>query len=182
MHTCQFSRWSLAAALVALLLGRSVESIHAQGAATKAATITARKSAPNGAEIAAAARAASLDPSNAGTATLFGKPFKFTPARAAAGSAAASFENGAFLGVLENGAVGDETGLPAGKYNIFVAKVNGQWKGYAEAGGQVVRQAIRTTVGTASGPSKPRFDAKGWCLTVWVFPFPYRFYVIGNCY
>ncbi|MCI0433094.1 MAG: hypothetical protein L0271_05510 [Gemmatimonadetes bacterium] len=142
-------------------------ALAAQDAAAQRDTKPApRTSPPTGTEIAAAARTATLDQANAGTATLFSKPFKFTPARPAAG---VYLEAGAFLGVLENGAAGDETGLPPGKYNVYVAQVGGQWRGYAESGGQIVRQAIRVTAtpGQAGAGAKPTFTEKGWCFVVY---------------
>lgn len=130
-----------------------------------------RASAPGGAEIAAAARAGRLDHGKATTATLFNAPFKFTPAifPAKADGGTEDAGAGAFMGVLENGAPGDETGLPAGKYNLFFANVNGQPKCYAEANGQIVREAIRTTVtpAPAGGNGRPSFQAKGWCVKVY---------------
>ncbi|MCI0433091.1 MAG: hypothetical protein L0271_05495 [Gemmatimonadetes bacterium] len=149
-------------------------ALAAQDAAAQRDTKPApRTSPPTGADIAAAARAASLDQANAATATLFGKPFRFTPASA---QPAASAEAGVFLGVLENGAAGDETGLPPGKYNVYVAQVAGQWRGYAESGGQIVRQAIRVTAtpSNAGASAKPTFSEKGWCVEVvswnWTYP------------
>ena len=128
-----------------------------------------RGSAPSGAEVSAAARAARLDTGNAGTATMFGKPFKFTPAQVKTKADKPDDGKGQFLGVLENGAVGDETGLPPGKYNLFVANVNGQLKGYAEANGQIVKEAIRATSTPAQEGAKgrPQFNEKGWWVSVY---------------
>ena len=173
MHRPTTRRAATLGALFTLLLGLNVGDVLAQGAATKSA-VSERKAAPTGADIAAAARGAALDAANTGNATLFGKPFKFTPAKADKDD---PIEAGAFVGVLENGAAGDETGLPAGKYNIFVAKVNGQWKGYAETGGQIVREAIRVRTTAAGGSAKAGFEEKGWCVRFLYYP--YRIYV---CY
>jgi hypothetical protein len=128
-----------------------------------------RPTAPNGSEIAAAARTARLDTGNAASATMFGKPFKFTPAQVKTKADTADEGKGAFLGVLENGAVGDETGLPPGKYNLFVANVTGQLKGYAEANGQIVKEAIRATSTPAQEGAKgrPQFNEKGWWVSVY---------------
>jgi hypothetical protein len=127
-----------------------------------------RAGAPSGAEIAAAARAGRLDPGNSATATMFGKAFKFTPVQTTADKSSADDGKGQFLGVLENGAAGDETGLPAGKYNLFFANVGGQQKCYAEANGQIVREGLRTTATPAAGSkARPRFEEKGWCVAVY---------------
>ena len=127
-----------------------------------------RTTAPNGAEIAAAARAGRLDTGNAISATMFGKPFKFTPAQLAGKADKTDDGKDGFLGVLENGAVGDETGLPPGKYNLYFANVNGQLKGYAEANGQIVKEAIRVTSTPAPDGAKgrPQFIEKGWSVRV----------------
>jgi hypothetical protein len=129
----------------------------------------ARAGAPSGAEIAAAARAGRLDHGNAATATLLGKAFKFTPVQATADKSSPEDGKGQFLGVLENGAVGDETGLPAGKYNLFFASVGGQQRCYAEANGQIVGEGLRTTATPAAAGSnaRPRFEEKGWCVAVY---------------
>jgi hypothetical protein len=128
-----------------------------------------RATAPSGAEIAAAARAARLDTANAGTVTMFGKPFRFTPAQVKTKADRPDDGNGEFLGVLENGAVGDETGLPPGKYNLYVAIVNGQLKGYAEANGRIAKEAIRasSTPAQEGAKGRPQFNEKGWSVRVY---------------
>ena len=110
-----------------------------------------RVTPPSGAEIAAAARAAALDVANAASATLSGKSFRFTPAR---GNASGSE---AYAGVLESGAPGSYTGLPAGRYNIYVAQINGQWKAFAESAGQIVRETSLVTVSPGTPGAKPYF-------------------------
>ena len=129
----------------------------------------ARATRPSGSEIAAAARAARLDTGNVATATMFGKPFKFTPAHVRTKTDPPTEGKGLFLGVLENGAVGDETGLPPGKYNLYFANVNGKPTGYAEANGQIVREAIRATSTAAPEGAKgrPQFSEKGWSILVY---------------
>ena len=128
-----------------------------------------RATPPNGSEIATAARATRLDTGSAATATMFGKPFKFTPAQLQSKADKPDDGKGDFLGVLENGAVGDETGLPPGKYNLFIANVNGQFKGYAEANGQIVKEAIRasSTPATEGVKGRPQFIEKGWSVKVY---------------
>ena len=136
--------------------------------AQRSSTAQVRASKPTGAEIAAAARSTQLDAANIGTAIVGGKSMRFTPARQASGTVAlADPGTGAFLGVLENELAGDETSLPAGKFNLFVANVGGQWHAYAEARGQLVAEAARVTVTPGKGPAvRPRFEAKGWCVII----------------
>ncbi|HVQ41213.1 MAG TPA: hypothetical protein VMS54_03365 [Vicinamibacterales bacterium] len=154
--------------ITAGLLGVIVTVTGAAG--QRGAASKSRTTAPNGAEIAAAARAGRLDTGNAATATMFGKPFKFTPAQVPAKADKPGDGNGDFLGVLENGAAGDETGLPAGKYNLYVATVNGQLKGYAEANGQIVKEAIRasSTPAPEGAKGRPQFIDKGWSVRVYM--------------
>ena len=154
---------------IALLFGVSlfcafpIQPALAQGGAKAPA---GRSSKPTGAEIAAAARAGTLDNASAITATVLSKPFKFTPARTQQGAVP---DEGIFLGVLENGAAGDETGLPPGTYNLFAAQVGGQWKGYAESNGQIVREALRVRATAPAAGAKPYFSEKGWCIITLLF-------------
>lgn len=156
---------ALIVALLASLLVGVAQRLHAQAAAPNAA-VAGRQLPPTGAEIASAARAVTLDHAVAAGATMFSRPFRFTPARLKG-----PLEEGAVIGVLENGAEGDETGLPPGKYNLYTAKVAGQWKTYAEAGGRIASEAIRTTVSPTDRAARPAFRTRGWCIiTTMVVP------------
>lgn len=129
-----------------------------------------RQAPPTGAEIAAAAKAAKLDAANAGAASFHGKSMRFTPVERRRDARIEDLEAGAFVGVLENGAAGDETGLPAGKYDIMVAKVGDMWRAYAETGGKIIAEAARCDAkreegAAAAGSGKPVFLEKGWCWT-----------------
>jgi len=123
-----------------------------------------RQDAPTGAEIAQAAKATPLDEANRLTAQFQGKPITFTPAAANFSlGGAADLRAGRFVGVLHNEIAGDETGLPPGTYNLFVAQVGGKWRAFAESNGTVVREAIRVRFAKAEGAErKPRFREKGW--------------------
>jgi hypothetical protein len=142
-------RWLVIASTPILL---SPALVSAQGSQTKAAE---RSSPPNGAEVAAAARAAALDIGSAVSSTLSGKTFRFTPARGNS-----SHVNEAFAGVLENGAPGVLTGLPAGRYNMYVARVNGQWKAFAESGGAIVRETADVSTSPGVPGARPYFIEK----------------------
>ena len=121
-----------------------------------------RAAPPAGAEIAARAKGARLDRANAGTGEFQGKRIVFTPAML---DATADLAAGQMLGVLENEVAGDETGLPAGRYNVFAAQLADGWHVYAESNGQIVKEALRVTVARRPGPPadrRPRFRAAGW--------------------
>jgi hypothetical protein len=126
------------------------------------------RGAPSGAEISAKARNVRLQHARAGYGKFDGKDMKMTPAdlRAVAKSLE-DIKAGQVVGVLENGAEGDETGLPPGKYNLYVAHVDGEWKGYAEANGRIVSPAIRAMVTeNAVASQEPQFMAQGWCYFI----------------
>lgn len=128
-----------------------------------------RRTPPTGAEIAAAAQAGKLDPANAGVGTFQGKSMKFTPAAAPVNVKLEDFGLGVFIGVLENGAAGDETRLPPGRYDIFAAKIGDAWHAYAEAGGTIVKEALRVRVDNVAGTparTKAMFHPQGWSYTV----------------
>jgi hypothetical protein len=151
--------------LLTMAVVLSADSISAQENAGKGTPVI-RDGAPSGSEIAAAARAGSLDAGNTATATVLGKQFRFTPIRVPQGGTKPTSATG-FAGVLENGAAGDETGLPPGRYNLFVSNVGGQWKAYAESGGRIVREAIRVSNANLARGAKPQFEERGWCVIVW---------------
>ena len=126
-----------------------------------------RHGPPTGAEIALKARTARFSAANAGVGTFQGKTMKLTPA-VLDGVTPDELKAGQVLGVMENGAAGDETGLPPGRYNLFVAFVDGQWRGYAESEGRIVSPAIRTSIANVTPTTTPQFKEKGWCfLAFW---------------
>jgi hypothetical protein len=100
-------------------------------------------------------------------------------------------EAGAVIGILENEATGDESGLPPGRYNICAAKVKGKWEVYAESGGEVKGKAARVTA-TRHKPEdkaspKSAFHKKGWCIYICVIPNllpwgPSCFWSITHCW
>ena len=144
----------LAAVVIASLVGAAPSVAHAQRGP--------RAAAPAGAEIAAKAKAARLDRANAGAGEFQGKRITFTPALLDPGT---DLAGGQMIGVLENEVAGDETGLPAGRYNLFAAQLPDGWHVYAESNGQVVKEALRVKVERRPGPpadKRPRFRAQGW--------------------
>jgi hypothetical protein len=71
-------------------------------------------------------------------------------------------EAGQVIGVLETTVAGPETGLPAGRYHLYLAKVGERWRLYAEAGGEIVREASRISLQEAAeAPSAPTLLDRG---------------------
>ena len=138
-----------------------------------------RKDKPTGREIAEKARNIRLDKDNSVRGMKGGKSVEFTGVKLNPLASMDELEEGQVIGVLETEIEGDETGLPVGKYNMFITKENGDWHIYAESGGEVAGKAIRVSVKRHSWGDKevdkPRFEEEGWCLfsicliSVWGF-------------
>jgi len=123
---------------------------------------------PTGAEIAAAATKGRLEKRKSVTGHKNGKRVHFTGAAFDSMESIEDLETGQFVGVLETEAAGDESGLPPGTYNLHLARVEGKWRLFAEADGEVAGEAVRVEVERhpwgehKAGP--PRFREEGWCL------------------
>lgn len=127
----------------------------------------AQERAPSGREIAEKAKGVTLLPDRVIHGKKDGKNVKFTSADLRHLKSPEEVESGQVIGVLETEIEGDESGLPPGKYNLYLKKVEGVWKVYAESGGKVVGQAARVEVKTQGKPSEevlPRFEPEGWCI------------------
>ena len=98
---------------------------------------------------------------------------KFTPAVFEKTTTLKEIEDGVVIGELENELPGDESDLPAGKHNIFVTKINGEWHAYAESNGKTYK-AAKAKVKELSEDEIPKehikFGEKGWyyCYFIWV--------------
>ena len=129
----------------------------------------ARDNAPDGQEIKEKARGARLDRSKGGRGQKGGKNATLTPARLDHLKGTDDLENGAFIGELETEIEGDRAGLPPGKYNVFIAKVRGDWHVYAESGGQVVAEAASVTERPDTPRDmEPQFREGSFCWWVWL--------------
>jgi hypothetical protein len=133
----------------------------------------ARKERPSGSEIAEKAAKMKLDKNRSVQAQRGGKAIKFTTADVSHLSSEADLEQGQAVGQLVSEFDGDETGLKAGTYNLFVAKVGDTWEMYAESGGQIKATAKRVKVEKVKpgehSDMKPEFHNKGWCLLIILF-------------
>ena len=145
------------------------------------------KKKPTGQEIAEKSRGIRLNNDRAILGKKNGKKVKFTPSTHQFKSLE-ELENGVAVGELENELEGDETGLPPGKHNIFVAKVDGEWRGYAESKGKIVAEAARVSVERRPGEDikiadASTFNPDGWCWGYCLCGcFGYCFWYIGVCW
>jgi hypothetical protein len=126
-----------------------------------------RKEKPSGQEIAQKAKSAKLVQEKAVTGQKKGKKIKITPADQS-NLKEEDVENGVVVAQMEGDLAGDETNLPAGKHNVFLCKVNGEWKAYAESGGQIVAEAksvkMQKVERRNANPQAPsvEFKEEGW--------------------
>ncbi len=122
---------------------------------------------PSSKEISEKARGAELDPANSATAEYNGKRFTFTPARQAPGLKMADIENGVIAGAVDNG-FSDIT-LPEGRYQVYVAKINNQWRAYAvQPDGTIIAEAKSVMEDRAQGPGKPKAWRGSGCFWIWL--------------
>jgi hypothetical protein len=129
----------------------------------------ARDKAPTGKEVRDKANAAKLDSGKAASGRKDGKTSKLTPARLDHVKRIEDLEDGQFIGVVDTEIEGDKSGLPPGKYNMFIAKVGGDWQVYAEADGDIVAQAARVVERPDTDPDmKPEFREGSFCWWMWL--------------
>jgi len=128
------------------------------------------KESPTGKEIAAKAKKAKLLKDKAVKLDADGKKVEdkpkvtLTPADLTAVKEK-DLENGHIIGRLDTELPGKHTKLPAGKYNLFAAKVKGKWHVYAEADDKIVAEATRVKFekkkATGTTPSVERMNIPG---------------------
>ena len=157
------TRRSAAAAAAACIVCTVCTALAGASAAAQSAR---RGGPPSGAEIAQKARGARLDESNRLVAQFQGQQIVYTPAAEKSLTSLDELRAGRFLGVLDTKATGDESGLPPGTYNVFVAEVDGKWRAFAEANGEIVKEAARVRLVQAERENrKPGFGEKGWYIS-----------------
>lgn len=117
--------------------------------------------------------------------SMGGKESRFIPARLDHVRKLKDLEEGQVVGVLDTDLAGDETDLPAGRYNLFLRRgEDGEWEAVAERDGRIVSKAARVTVSVEKEPPGggrgrgegrpddlplPEFREQGWCWCWWSF-------------
>lgn len=129
-----------------------------------------RKEKPTGREISEKAKQLRLRDKDIVEGTKTGKRVKFTPGSLDHLKNLDELEDGQIIGVLENEIEGPETGLPPGKYNAFLTKMDGKWHVFTEAGGEIKAEAAKVEVKfhkvDERKESKGRFYPEGWCIGI----------------
>jgi len=146
--------------------------------------------APTGKEIASHVKNYRLLNQSKKTEVINGKKISLTPAEIIDSTQS---KDGVFLGVLENEIAGVETGLPPGRYNLFVAYVDKKPHIYAESNGIIVKEALRVSVERLKDRPNPKdqivikskglgtsayFQYGGWSTSVYSYSVYHSYYTV----
>ena len=125
-----------------------------------------RKDKPTGKEISEKSKKIKLNEEEAIEEKKEGKKVKFTPNISKVESME-ELEDGFIVGVFEHEFEAKEKTLPPGKYNVFIAKVNGEWQGFAESDGIIKGEAAKVSIERHYWEdlkkTKPSFEFKSIC-------------------
>jgi hypothetical protein len=115
----------------------------------------------------AKAQGKKLNEGRAKTATISGKKFQLIPADFSAMNPAA-FKDGVFVGMLDTEAsVAEDVSLLPGRYDLYVGRISGEWIGYAERNGRLVR-AKRVVERPDTPPDMDPTFSPGNCWWLWL--------------
>ena len=73
------------------------------------------------------------------------------------------YARGAVVGILDIDRKGEQTGLPAGKYHVYVKQVKNDWDAFYEKDGHIVKDAVGVHY-VENGESEPKFKDAGECV------------------
>jgi len=119
---------------------------------------------PSGSEIADEAGKANLQKDRA-IEKRYGKAnevVRFVPAHIG-GKTMEDYARGAVVGMLDIDRKGPETGLPPGKYHVFVKQIKGSWDAFYERDGHIVKDAVGVHFDDKGHP-EPKFKDNGDCV------------------
>src|SRR5436853_2608007 len=93
-----------------------------------------------------------------------GDIIRFVPVeRSKSSDTVSDFAQGAVLGILDIDRKGDQTGLPAGKYHVYVKQVKNDWMSFYEKDGHIVKDAVGVHY-LDPGESEPKCKDNGDCV------------------
>src|SRR5438132_12068719 len=87
---------------------------------------------------------------------------RFVPAHIG-GKTMEDYARGAVVGMLDIDRKGPETGLPPGKYHVFVKQIKGSWDAFYERDGHIVKDAVGVHFDDKGHP-EPKFKDNGDCV------------------
>jgi hypothetical protein len=73
------------------------------------------------------------------------------------------FSRGTVIGMLDIDRKGEGTGLPAGKYHVYVKQIRGDWATFYEKDGNIVKDAVGVHF-YEEGQREPKFKDDGECV------------------
>ena len=91
-----------------------------------------------------------------------GDVVRYVPARLG-GQYMGDFAKGAIVGLLDIDRKGDLTGLPAGKYHVYIKQIKGDWDAFYEKDGRIVKDAVGVHF-NEKGQPEPKFKDGGDCV------------------
>ena len=87
---------------------------------------------------------------------------RFNPAHIG-GQTMTDFARGAVVGILDIDRKGDQTGLPPGKYHVYIKEIKGDWNAFYEQDGHIVKDAVGVHF-YDQGKPEPKFKDGGDCV------------------
>src|SRR5688572_27297825 len=91
-----------------------------------------------------------------------GDVIRFTPVKIG-GWQMGDFANGSVVCLLDIDRKGEATGLPPGKYHVYVKKIKGDWASFYEKDGNIVKDAVGVQASQDSH-KEPKFKDDGECV------------------
>src|SRR4051812_42243331 len=101
-----------------------------------------------------------------------GDTIRFIPADPGKNDTVPDFARGAVLGILDIDRKGEQTGLPAGKYHVYVKLVKKDWMSFYERDGHIVKDAVGVRYLSPASP-EPKFKDDAECVAYMHWEFCY---------
>ena len=129
---------------------------------------------PTGKEIAEKSKHVKFDEEKAVKEIKEGKEIKFKPVKLKL-EKIEDLEEGQIIGELEHEFDKTEGKLPPGKYNLYVAKVDGEWTSYAESDGEIKAESKKVKIENhpwgEQKHKKSKFKFESICVSVCIVHF-----------
>ncbi|SRR5258705_14012967 len=101
-----------------------------------------------------------------------GDIIRFIPTPRGKNDTVPEYARGAVLGILDIDRKGEQTGLPAGKYHVYVKLVKSDWMSFYEKDGHIVKDAVGVHYLTPAS-LEPKFKDNGDCVAYLHWEFCY---------
>ena len=92
-----------------------------------------------------------------------GDVIRFVPADRGKNDTVGDFAKGAIVGLLDIDRKGEQTGLPPGKYHVYVKQVKSDWMSFYEKDGHIVKDAVGVKYLDPGSP-EPKFKDDAECV------------------